>query len=349
MKGMLTVILSIALAAACWGIYGPVLQRGQAGMGTQIDGKTIQSRLRPFICVGMAYFVIAVMVPVVMLAARGEKGNWSVGGTMWSLAAGAAGAIGALGVILAFTYKGNPIYVMPLIFGGAPIVNTFLTMFLGRTYKEAGPVFFAGLILVVAGAVAVLVKNPAHGGEGSALGFYEMVMVGVSVATTALAWGVYGPVLHKGQLSMSGSRLRPFICVGIAYFLIAVLVPAAMLAARGEPGGWTIPGMTWSLAGGAAGALGALGIILAFNFGGRPVFVMPLVFGLAPVVSTFAMLASKGVSHEISPIFYAGLIMVAVGAATVLIFAPKAAPHGKPHASSANGRPPAEQPVKAPA
>ncbi len=45
----------------------------------------------------------------------------------------------------------------------------------------------------------------------------------------AFCWGVYGPVLHKGQMAMQGSRLRPFICVGLAYFLIAVLVPLALL------------------------------------------------------------------------------------------------------------------------
>ncbi len=98
---------------------------------------------------------------------------------------------------------------------------------------------------------------------------------------TALAWGAYGPTLHRGQMAMAGSRLRPFICVGVAYFLIAVLVPFLLLRLGAEPAdlAFTWSGSLWSLLGGATGALGALGIIMAFNFGGKPIFVMPLVFG----------------------------------------------------------------------
>ena len=329
MKGMFAVLLFTALTALCWGVYGPVLQVGQAGMGG--------SRLLPFVCVGLAYFVIAVAVPVTFLTTRGEPEHWSATGSIWSLAAGAAGALGALGIILAFSFHGNPIYVMPLVFGGAPVVNTFYTMYMARTYKAAGPIFFAGLILVVAGAVAVLIFRPAaHAGPaGHEFTNRDLLIVGLSVAMTALCWGVYGPVLHKGQLAMAGSRLRPLICVGLAYFLIAVLLPAAALAQAGVPD-WTVSGALWSLAGGAVGAIGALGIILAFNAGGKPIYVMPLVFGAAPVINTFATIVRQGISGTVHPVFYAGLIMVVVGAVTVLIFAPKGAPHAKPaHAEPA--------------
>ncbi len=96
-----------------------------------------------------------------------------------------------------------------------------------------------------------------------------------SIALTAICWGVYGPVLHRGQSSMDGSRLRPLLCVGMAYFVIAVVVPLLWLSTRGEKGDWTLSGALWSGGGGVAGALGALGIILAFNFGGKPLYVMP--------------------------------------------------------------------------
>ena len=75
---------------------------------------------------------------------------------IWSLAGGALGAIGALGIILAFTFGGKPIYVMPLVFGGAPVVNAFLTIYLAGRMKEIGPLFLAGLIIVILGAVVVL-------------------------------------------------------------------------------------------------------------------------------------------------------------------------------------------------
>jgi drug/metabolite transporter (DMT)-like permease len=341
MKGMLAVLLSIALTAVCWGIYGPVLHQGQHDMGAIVNGVHVSSQWRPFTCVGLAYFGIAVVVPILLLRTRGEAGNWSVTGTVWSLAAGAAGAIGALGIIMAFQNHGNPIYVMPLVFGGAPVVNTFLTMYLGKSYKEAGPIFFAGLILVVTGAATVLIFKPGPSKAAAALTASEMLMVASWVTVTAICWGIYGPVLHKGQIAMQGSRLRPFICVGLAYFLIAVILPLSVLSVSPEPGSWTnLSGTAWSLIAGSAGAFGALGIILAFTNGGKPVYVMPLVFGGAPVVNTLTTMLTKGSFTDVSPVFFAGLILVAVGAVTVLVFAPKgghkpapAAPPAKPAAA----------------
>ena len=373
MKGLAFMLLSIALAVVCWGVYGPVLSEGRADM---------QSSLRPFICVGLAYFLIGVLAPTVYLRLYGEAGHWSTKGIVWSLGAGAVGAIGALGVILALTFRGNPIYVMPLIFGCAPVVNTFLTMYWGKSFKQMSPIFVAGLILVIVGAVTVLVFRP-HGHAGSetvavnqdengitvdvtpegesaptqyqaasveelktkhpeAYALYnkhrgftvrEMVLVMLFTAMTALSWGVYGPTLHRGQMGMAGSRFRPLICVGASYFLIAVIVPTLLLSVWHEPGQFTFRGSIWSMLGGATGALGALGIIMAFNFGGKPVFVMPLVFGGAPVVNTFVSVTQSGSWGQLHAMFYAGLIVVMAGAVTALVFAPKPEPHA-PHAES---------------
>jgi hypothetical protein len=156
----------------------------------------------------------------------------------------------------------------------------------------------------------------------------EVAIVTLCVAITVLSWGVYGPVLHKGQSLMSGSRLRPLICVGLSYFVIAVLIPVLILGVLPQAGQFTLSGTLWSLAGGAAGAVGALGIILAFNFGGKPIYVMPLVFGGAPVINIIATLLSaklisKATIGEIHPIFWAGLITLVAGAISVLVFAPK--------------------------
>jgi len=325
MRAMSAVVVSIALAVMSWGSYIPVLHKGQTAM----DG----SRLRPFICVGLAYCLIAVVVPLAMLVARGEKGFWSRKGLIYSLAGGAFGAVGALGVIMAQNAGGKPLFVIPLIFGCAPVVNTLFTMIVNRSYREVGPAFLAGLILVVSGAVTVLIFKPVQGQEAGAQGFLAAVTSSLQVlmwvACTALCWGIYGPILHKGQAAMAGSRLRPFICVGVAYMVIAVLIPFALLESETQ-GRWDWPqGISYSLAAGAAGALGALGIIMAFNFGGKPVYVMPLVFGGAPVVGTIISMAIAG-DVTPSPYFYAGLIAVAAGAVTVLVFAPK--PHAHPAA-----------------
>ncbi len=353
MKGLAALLLSILVAMLCWGVYGPVLAVGRSGMGG--------SSLKPFVCVGVAYFLIAVLAPVIMLRLKGESGHWSTSGIIWSLAAGAVGAIGALGIILALAFHGRPVYVMPLVFGGAPVVNTFLTMYWSKSFKQINPIFIAGLILVIAGASSVLVFRP-HGGHGPAepaataakqadapttakheLGADEPRIVDVTFVMlftimTALAWGAYGPTLHRGQMAMAGSRLRPFICVGVSYFLIAVIVPTLMLLQWADPGEFTFRGSFWSLAGGAAGAVGALGIIMAFNFGGKPIFVMPLVFGGAPVVNTFVSVTQAGQWGQLHAMFYAGLIVVVTGAVTVLVFAPKPAPHAPPAAEGGQAK-----------
>jgi hypothetical protein len=248
------------------------------------------------------------------------------------------------------TNRGNPIYVMPLVFGGAPVVNTLVTMWTSRVHREAGPFFYAGLILVIAGAATVLVFNPAArpkpapaavvdtGGTQPAataasvpaMTFPQLLKVLGFVAITAVCWGCYGPLLHIGQMKMHGSRMRPFICVGMAYVVVAVIAPLILWTALGDQGEISARGALWSLAGGTAGALGSLGVILAFTFGGKPVYVMPLVFGGAPVVNTFISIVLSGNVSTISPFFYAGLIVVVAGAVSVLVFAPRGGP--PPHA-----------------
>ncbi len=165
----------------------------------------------------------------------------------------------------------------------------------------------------------------------------DFLFVIASIALTAICWGVYGPVLHRGQTAMEGSRLRPLLMVGMAYFVIAVVIPGIWLYTRGEKGDWTFGGALWSAGGGVAGAIGALGIILAFTFGGKPTYVMPLVFGCAPVVNAFLTIYWAGSWNEVRPIFLAGLILVAAGAVTVLLSVPKG--HGP--APSLGGHPPA--------
>jgi hypothetical protein len=343
MRNTFLLMAAIALTVLCWGMYGPTLQAGQLGMST-IDGA--HARLRPFVCVGLAYFLIGVIVPSLWLHFRGEKGDWTFTGIIWSLAGGALGAIGALGIILAFTFGGSPIYVMPLVFGGAPVINAFLTIFMAGRMKEIGPLFLAGLIIVILGAVFVLLSaphRPAHApadtvstdaqtapapvktsavaAAESSLGIWFLRVFAIALAIGS--WGAYGPVLHKGQAAMHHSRMRPLICVGLAYFVIAFVLPHFILAEMNEASTYRSFGTLWSLLGGAFGAVGALGIIMAFNSGGRPIFVMPLVFGGAPVINTLVSIASTHQWDKVNPFFWAGLILVVAGAAMVLVLAPR--------------------------
>ena len=91
----------------------------------------------------------------------------------------------------------------------------------------------------------------------------------VFVIGAVLSWGVYGPALHKGQTQL-GNPLKALLCVGVAYFLIGVLVPVAGSFVAGRLAGFNTGGSVWAGIGGALGALGAVCIIWAFKAGGLP-------------------------------------------------------------------------------
>ena len=131
-----------------------MLHGGQGQLGNE--------RLKPLICVGLAYLVVGVIFPAVYLFTQGQLfTTWTMGGFIWSFAAGTAGTIGALGISIAMADGGKPQVVMPLVFGGAPLVITAISMTRYKLWGEASPVFFAGVILVIAGAVTVLLFAPA--------------------------------------------------------------------------------------------------------------------------------------------------------------------------------------------
>jgi len=137
----------------------------------------------------------------------------------------------------------------------------------------------------------------------------------------ALSWGLYGPALHRGQVDL-GSPMRALLCVGVAYFLIGVLVPVAGLSAQGGLGGFTMKGAVAATIGGALGAIGAICIIFAFKYGGLPTYVMPLVFAGAPVVNVLVTMGMHPPKTSPNPLLYLGFVLAALGAGLVLYFKP---------------------------
>jgi len=141
------------------------------------------------------------------------------------------------------------------------------------------------------------------------------------VAGAVLSWGAYGVLLHQGQVAL-GNPLKALLCVGVAYFLIGVLVPVATLSAQGGLGSFNTDGLWSATIAGALGAIGAACIIYAFRFGGLPLYVMPLVFGGAPIVNVFFSMLLHPPKNPVNPMLYVGLLFASVGAAMVLYFRP---------------------------
>jgi uncharacterized membrane protein len=136
-----------------------------------------------------------------------------------------------------------------------------------------------------------------------------------------LSWGFYGVALHTGQVKL-GSPLKALLCVGVAYFLIAVLAPVAALSGQGGITGFSRSGALWAGLGGALGALGAVCIIYAFKAGGLPNYVMPIVFGGAPVINVLVTMAVHPPKNAPSPMLYLGFLLAVAGAGMVLYYKP---------------------------
>lgn len=136
-------LLYVGLAGLAWGTYVPIIFYG----GNELSAKPGPSgRFMAILCVGGAYFVIGVILPLVMFATGALGVKWkdvnlgSSGLTFASLA-GVAGAVGAICVIFATTAamsaarkEGLPpasykMYIAPLIFGLAPLINTLVASF----------------------------------------------------------------------------------------------------------------------------------------------------------------------------------------------------------------------------
>ncbi len=179
----------VILAGLAWGVYVPLIFFG----GTELTTRpgTIGGRLASILCVGIAYFVMAVVVPLVLMTIRDDaKPEWKSTGLIFSGLAGVAGAVGAICVIFASkaavesakaqgvnpaTYR---IYIAPLIFALAPAINTILSLLWHP--KAGNPFVFdfeipgwklpAGIVLVALGTFLVLMSKEeveSHKSPGS--------------------------------------------------------------------------------------------------------------------------------------------------------------------------------------
>ena len=144
----------------------------------------------------------------------------------------------------------------------------------------------------------------------------------IFVAGAVLSWGAYGALLHLGQTQL-GNPLKALLCVGAAYFLIGVIVPLIALASQGELRSFNTAGTITATLAGALGAIGAVCIIFAFRAGGLPTYVMPIVFGGAPVINVLTTMALHPPKSAVNPLFFLGVVMAAAGAGMVLYFRPQ--------------------------
>ncbi len=156
------------------------------------------------------------------------------------------------------------------------------------------------------------------------------------VLLTVICWGVYGVFLHTGQIAMgdpANGRLKAFLLVGVAYFFTAVLAPLILLKMNGASWDFPTRGLVWSLVAGVVGAVGALGVLLAFGARGSPAVVMSLIFAGAPMVNAAVALAwhpPAGGWAGLRWQFVLGIALAAFGGYLVTQYKPAPPPPGQP-------------------
>ena len=162
------------------------------------------------------------------------------------------------------------------------------------------------------------------------------------VALAGLSWGTYVPLIFYGGNELggkSGARLMAILCVGIAYFVIAVLLPLGLFLSKQEE--WpelTTTGLVFSAMAGVAGAVGAICVIFAsksavaaaqadgLHMDTYRVYIAPLIFGLAPVINVLVSTVwhpKPGQPFHFDVVLpgwklWVGIVLVGVGAGLVL-------------------------------
>lgn len=158
------------LTVLSWGVYGVLLHKGRGYM--PMGAETPHAGLKAFLFVCIAYALIGLAAAAV-LKLRGSNWSFTGDGIKWSLIAGGAGAVGAFTLVLALgaaaaIYKGAAAAaVMPIVFAGAPIINTIVAMALHPPeggLKALPLPFILGCVLAAIGAFLVAKFAPSNVG-----------------------------------------------------------------------------------------------------------------------------------------------------------------------------------------
>ena len=143
------------------------------------------------------------------------------------------------------------------------------------------------------------------------------------VLGAVLSWGIYGPMLHQGQVALGNPLQRAL--VRRRRLLPDRRAGAGADARRPGPARRLRPSRRASTATSRARSARSarVCIILAFRAGGIAAYVMPLVFGGAPLVNVLVSMALHPPRTAPSPMLYLGFLLAALGAYMVLYFKPQ--------------------------
>ncbi len=170
----------------------------------------------------------------------------------------------------------------------------------------------------------------------------------------ALCWGMYGPTLSNARsIDREWGPFKPYVFIGVAYLVIAIIGGILMMRLVYNDNldytGRYVPAMKWGFFAGCLGALGALGLTFALTrAGGKPAYVMPIVFGGAVTVNAIAAFLTLSHGEKTNPLMWIGMLLVAIGICLTAGFTPHghspAKPVDAPQKVTKMPHPPSDQP-----
>lgn len=152
----------------------------------------------------------------------------------------------------------------------------------------------------------------------------------------AMCWGLYGPTLTNARSpNREWGPFKPYLFIGMAYLVIAIVGGAAMMKFvfndNFDYTGRYAPAMKWGFLAGVLGAFGALFLTISLTkAGGRPSYVMPIVFGGAVSINAIVAYLSLHEGEKTNPLMWVGMGLVFIGVCLTAGFTP----HGHPPAKT---------------
>ena len=166
----------------------------------------------------------------------------------------------------------------------------------------------------------------------------------------ALFWGMYGPTLSGARSpAKEWGPFKPYIFIGVAYLVIAIIGGSIMMKFAFNDNfdftGKYAPAMKWGFLAGCLGAFGALALAFALTkAGGKPSYVMPIVFGGAVSVNAIAAYMGLHQGETVNPMMWVGMLLVAIGICLTAYHTPHGHPPTKKpgeHSATQHADPPA--------
>lgn len=154
MKTYLPFVFALG-TALCWGLYGPTL-----GKARLADADL--SPFKPYVGIGFAYLVIAIIGGMIGMWYKGDSFSPSGASGLWGLAAGTLGALGAFSLTLCMFSGGAriPHAVMPVVFGGAVTVTAIYTILASGGRLQANPMLWVGIVGMLISVVIITMNTP---------------------------------------------------------------------------------------------------------------------------------------------------------------------------------------------